>query len=104
MHAGKRRETICPSSSERSPFTLTPPFPAPSPRRLPVVAAVGAGCFCAVYSMGRSLMTNPEVHLTSQTRQDPLPGDGSIEKRAKSYKSSIYRSIQSNKDNSKIFG
>ena len=72
--------------------------------RLPVVAAVGAGCFCAVYSMGRSLMKNPEVHLTSHTRQDPLPTDGSIEKRASSYKTSLYRSIQSTKDNTKIFG
>lgn len=73
-------------------------------RSLPVVAAVGAGCACAVYSMGRSLLTNPEVHLTSHTRQDPLPSDGSIEKRAKGYKTSIYRGIQANKDNTKIFG
>lgn len=69
-----------------------------------MVAAVGAGCACAAYSMGRSLLTNPEVHLTSHTRQDPLPSDGSIEKRAKSYKHSLYRDIQANKENTKIFG
>ncbi len=69
-----------------------------------MVAAVGAGCACAVYSMGRSLLTNPEVHLTSNTRQDPLPSDGSIEKRAKAYKKSFYRNVQSNKENTKIFG
>lgn len=49
-------------------------------------------------------MSNPDVHLTSHTRADPLPGDDSIEKRAKSYRSSFYRGVQANKDNTKIFG
>lgn len=69
-----------------------------------MVAAVGVGCTFAVYSMIRNLYTNPDVHMTSATRADALPENDIVEKRAKGYKSSVYRTIQNNKDNSKIFG
>lgn len=71
---------------------------------LPVVAAVAAGCACAVYSLGRNLYTNPDVHLTIETRGDAVPESDSIDKRAKGYSESFYRGVQAKKENTKIFG
>ncbi|KAI8110135.1 hypothetical protein PSENEW3n2_00002230 [Picochlorum sp. SENEW3] len=71
---------------------------------LPVVAAVAAGCTAAVYSIARNLYTNPDVHLTYDTRGDPVPENDKISKRAEGYSSSFYRGVQSKKENTKIFG
>jgi hypothetical protein len=72
--------------------------------RLPVVAAVAAGCTCAVYSLARNLYTNPDVHLTMETRGDAVPENDAINKRAKGYEKSFYRGVQEGKENTKIFG
>lgn len=68
------------------------------------MAAVGAGCVAAAYSLSRNLITNPDVHITSATRSDVLPENDIQNQRAAGYKNSFYRTVQKNKDNTKIFG
>lgn len=46
----------------------------------------------------------PLLHsLNKSYRMEGVPESGTVEERAKGYKSSIYRSIQTGKDNTRIF-
>ena len=92
-----RRRTIArrPSFNPVSSLCPRPPISIPVTQVYPVLAAVGAGIGCTIYSIVFNFRTNPDVRVNKSRRTDAASEDPAIVAQGLGYKKSMYRGIGS---------